>query len=404
MFRFDFIVIVLLTLALATPAVAQGGAGFYKVENVEVSATGGTGAQAKARAVATGRRTAFNRLLARITLAKDRARLPRPDAQSLRDLVAGFVVEDETARATSYKGRITFRFDKAKVERLLQDADVAFVQGSGRPVLMLPVWQEGATPLLWDDPNPWRQAWRQVDPKTGSVTFAQPKGDLGDLQAISGQQALQLNRQALSAIAKRYNASVVLVSHARREGNVVKVRVMRFDVDRDAVSTVGTYDSNRSRTGMVATAKKIAAAFEAGWKSTNVVPTGPAEKMTVIAPLSGLTYWIRLRDTLARARGVRSQRILRLSPAEAEIELTYVGTRDQLRDGLREAGIQLAEGTPDENGDPRPGTVRLIGGQGDGQSGAGGPTTPAGRGADRGADQGNDRGADRGSARGPRTQ
>lgn len=362
-------VLSILLLGFAVPAASQDADRYYKVEGVEVSAEGNTGAQAKDRAIATGRRTAFNRLMARITLPKDRARLPRPDAQSLRDLVAGFVVENETARAKSYKGRITFRFDKAKIEDLLQTVDVGFVQTGGRPVLMLPVWQEGATPLLWDDPNPWRQAWRKVDPKAGSVTFAQPRGDLEDLQAISGQQALQLDRQALSAIAKRYNAAVVLISHARREGNGVKVRVMRFDVDRDAVTTVGTYDSNRSDAGMTATAKKIAAAFVATWKTTNVVPTGPAEKMTVVAPLSGLAYWIRLRDSMAKARGVRSMRILRLSPAEAEIELTYVGTRTQLTEALREAGIQLGEGTPRENGDPGPSVVRMAGGQSGGQSG-----------------------------------
>lgn len=349
-------------VASVAPVAAQDASGVYRVEGVAVSAKGNSGEQAKNRALATGRRRAFDQLMRRITLPRDRARVPKPTAETLRDLVAGFEIEDETARATEYKGRVTFRFDKAEVEQLLRSADVGFVQGGARPALMLPVWQDGATPLLWDDPNPWRRAWRKVDPEIGAVSFAQPRGDLADLQAISGQQALRLDRQALAAIAERYNASVVLVSHARRENNGVRIRVMRFDVDARDVATVGTYESGGSDTALAATAKKIASAFEASWKTTNVVPTGPSSKLTVTAPLSGLAYWIRLRDTMARVPAVRDQRIVRLSPAAAEVELTYVGSLDDLRAALRQSGIELTEGSPRENGDPGPSIVRLIGG------------------------------------------
>jgi hypothetical protein len=241
---------------------------------------------------------------------------------------------------------------------------------------MLPVWQEGATPLLWDDPNPWRQAWRQVDPEAGSVSYAQPRGDLEDLQAISGQQALQLDRQALTSIARRYKAAVVLVSHARHEGGGVRIRVMRFDVDTAGVSEVGTYETGKSDAAMVATARKIAGAFEASWKTTNVVPTGPSATLTVVAPLSGLAYWIRLRDTMARVPAVRDQRIVRLSPEEAELELTYVGSLQDLRVALRRSGIELADGAPRENGDPGPHVVRLTGGGTDTTSGQAPGTQP----------------------------
>lgn len=362
----------------STPAVAQDG-GVYRVEGVDVAARGKTGDQAKERALAIGRRAAFGRLMRRITVASDRARLPRPSAADLRDLVAGFEVEDETAGATEYKGKVTFRFDKAKVERLLTSSDVGFVQAGGRPVLMLPVWQSGATPLLWDDPNPWRQAWRKLPPNSGTVKYAQPRGDLADLQAISGQQALQLDRTALAAIARRYKAAVVLVSHARREGGKVQIRVMRFDVDAGTVSTVGSYDSGRSDAAMAATARKIAAAFEASWKTSNVVPSGPSTKLRVVAPLSGLAYWIRLRDTMAKVRVVRDQRIVRLSPEEAEIELTYVGGLAALRSALNQSGIELTEGTPQENGEVGPSTVRLSGGRAGGDdtgAGSGPGTTP----------------------------
>lgn len=344
------------------PAAAQDATTVYRVDAVEVKAKGNTGAQAKNRAIALGRRKAFAILMRQITLEKDRGRLPRPSGETLRDLVAGFEIEDETAGAKEYSGRIAFRFDRAKVEQLLRSADVGFVQGGGRPVLMLPVWQEGPTPLLWDDPNPWRQAWRRAAPANGPVRYAQARGDLKDLQAISGQQALQLDRDALASIARRYKADVVLVSHARREGGGVRVRVIRFDAETRSVSTLGSYESGGSDAAMVATAKKIAAAFEATWKTSNVVPTGPSEKLTVVAPLSGLAYWIRLRDTMARVPAVRDQRIIRLSPAEAQIEITYVGGLAELRAALRRAGISLTEGTTDEKGDPLPGTVRLVSG------------------------------------------
>ena len=69
---------------------------------------------------------------------------------------------------------------------------------------------------------------------------------------------------------------------------------------------------------------------------------------------------------------------LKESPAEAEMEITYVGGLDALRTALRGAGIALTDGAPTENGDPGPATVRLLGGAVGRSAGDVGPgTAPA---------------------------
>ena len=40
-------------------------------------------------------------------------------------------------------------------------AKPAVGESGGKPIVVLPVYQDGASIVLWDDPNPWREAWGQ---------------------------------------------------------------------------------------------------------------------------------------------------------------------------------------------------------------------------------------------------
>ena len=74
--------------------------------------------------------------------------------------------------------------------------------------MVIPVYQSGATAVLWDDPNPWRDAWAQRPPAasgapsagTGAVQFAVPLGDAGDIAVIDAAKARAGNAAALANI------------------------------------------------------------------------------------------------------------------------------------------------------------------------------------------------------------
>src|SRR6202035_4182592 len=58
-----------------------------------------------------------------------------------------------------------------------------------KPIVVLPVLQVGGKATLWDDPNPWRDAW-QNRPAGGNPThLLVPLGDVGDVAVIDADKA-----------------------------------------------------------------------------------------------------------------------------------------------------------------------------------------------------------------------
>src|SRR6185437_12375889 len=92
----------------------------------------------------------------------------------------------------------------------------------------LPVWSGAQPPVLWEDPNPWREAFAQRERGEGLVPFIVPLGDVEDLNAISAERALNADPAALAAIAERYQAEEVLITQAMPEGERVSVVTRRF--------------------------------------------------------------------------------------------------------------------------------------------------------------------------------
>ena len=65
-----------------------------------------------------------------------------------------------------------------------------------------PVYQAGGRSVLWEDPNPWRDAWAQR-PRAGPLHLIVPLGDAGDIAAIDADKARAGDADALAAIARQ---------------------------------------------------------------------------------------------------------------------------------------------------------------------------------------------------------
>ena len=155
--------------------------------------------------MADGEAVALARLLRKLTLAEDHARLPKPDAEAVRGAVRNFSVESENQQGDKYTASIAYRFDRDAIRAMLEGANVPFLETPSPPLVVLPVWREEGKPLLWDDPNPWREAWMRYEPQDTLVEFARLRADIDDLKAISGEEAVAGNRDALNRIGKSSN-------------------------------------------------------------------------------------------------------------------------------------------------------------------------------------------------------
>jgi hypothetical protein len=308
----------------------------YTVGGIAVDATAESAAAAREKAIADGQREAFRQLLHRLVGEGAAERVQSPDDATLASLIKDFGVEEERSSAVRYIARLRFGFDREAVRQLLLDSGVPFTEERSRPIVVLPVWSGNGAATLWEEPNPWREAFARSEQGDGLVPFLVPLGDVEDLGAINADQALNGDPAALAAISQRYDAGEALVAEALPEGDQVTVVVRRFR-DGELVSTDQVRAAN-----LEAAVAAVTEPIQGEWKAQNLVGGGGEQSLTVAVPLTSLKEWTDIRRRLQSVSSLRSMSVRSLSRGLALVDITYAGDQRQLQFALAQRELTLA--------------------------------------------------------------
>jgi hypothetical protein len=340
-------------IAFAVAANALTRAEIFTI-SVPVDATAASATAARDAARLDGERRAFAALLDRLTLAKDRGRLPASNDTTLNQVIIGFEVANERRSTVHYLADYTFHFRADAVEQLLRDRGVPFAETASKPVVVLPVLESGGKPLLWDDPNPWRDAWTVAKPPQGLAPMKVPLGEVEDLSAIDGARADAGDDARLQAISANYDHADVLVTRAtiHSDDGGVDVSTTRFVPGSPGgeQSWTATYTADQGESQKDLLARAIAgtvAQVNDAWKQANMLDYSQTATLTVTVPADNLNSWLAVRQRLAATTAVRSSQLLSLDRHGARVELHYVGSPDQLRVGLAQNNLNLSGSDPD---------------------------------------------------------
>ncbi len=344
-------------LALALLAcVPLAAADPFEVAGVAVDVTAESAAQARDQAIAEGERRAFEALLDRLVAADVRGSVQTPDRPVLQGLVKDFSIASEKTSAVRYIATLVVRFDAEAVQGWLIEQGVPFAATPSDPVVVVPVWEEGGRVTLWDDPNPWRDAWDADAGAAPMVPTLLPAGDLADVATLTARQALDGDAAALAALAARYEATDSLVAYARlvadtRSGTtIVAVTAGRFGPEgRQWLADVNVRpepDEDRDaalRRAVAAVVQEV----DQRWKQDATVSAGGTEELEVVVPIASLRDWVDVRRQLEAMVVVRDLDVVMLASDRVRIKLVYVGDIEQLARALGDSGLALIQDPPD---------------------------------------------------------
>jgi hypothetical protein len=336
---------------IASPLlVADAGAAepdVFTVAGVPVDATAANAVAAREAARLEGERRAVRILLERLTLAADQGRLPRVGDQALPNLVRNFEVAGERSSGVRYLAEYTFRFRPDGIRTLLRNAGVPFTETLSKPVVVLPVLHraDGVT-VLWDDPNPWRDAWANRKVPDGLVPLAVPLGDVEDVAAIDADRAVAGDPKALAAIAARYDAGDALPAVATLqptgELEVALRRVAPGGASAAILATV--YKPNPGETPAALMDRAVAAgavAVAEAWKRDTMLDASQQGTLTAQVPVGDLADWIAVRNRLGGIPAITGADLVSLAKDGASVTLHYLGDPDRLRLALAQHDLAL---------------------------------------------------------------
>ncbi len=318
---------------------------------VKVDATADSAVAARTRARLDGQRRALAKVVANLSGSTDASKLPKLSDPAITDMVRNFEVANEKMSAVRYLADYTFNFRPAKIRQLMRSAGIAIAQPPGKPVIIVPVFEDGAKSVLWDDPNPWRAAWAQLPGTPGPTQLSLPLGGLGDVGAIDAEQASDGDPQALTQIAQRNGGDEALVAMATAQRQGSKLTGLDISLKRYR----GGQLVNSQRTTIAANPGESpdafmqrAAAMAAGDIEHGVPPiSDKVASLDAVVPIASLGDWVEMQQRLAAVSAIRKIDLLSLSRQQAKIEIKYVGSPDQLKSSLAEADLNLDGGDPD---------------------------------------------------------
>lgn len=374
----------LLLAAAAVSAPAAAEENIFWVRDMPAKGTGKSDRAARRNAALNAAPAALDRLLRRLTSARDHEYLPPVPPERARAMVRGLEVVHGKRRkikgGRAFDGALSYLFRPRAVGAFLRSEEFAWSSRRSDPVLVLTVWRDETGAILWDDPNPWRDAWIAAGREPGLVPVVLPEGNLKDLQTIGANQAMERDAERLAAIAGAYGAKQVLVAAAAAAGEAGSEGDDRQGVREDSqengqrdgqengqgygqgsgeaggltVSAIlfnlrsGDFEEFEPITAGGETAMADAAAglnawLQERWKDRVIVPEGPVATTRVVFRFDDLAAWVRVRENLVAAPSVTDHRVIAFSRGEAQLALTHRGNADDLAGRLPAFGLLLQQ-------------------------------------------------------------
>ncbi len=328
---------------LSNPAQAD----IYLIKSVKVDAKSKTASEAKVKAMQEGQVAAFRKLINRLSNSPQAQSLLQLPAAEIGKLVRGISVTEEKTGPKRYIAELNISFQPAAVRSLMNQFSIPFSDKQADPILILPVFVENGRAILWDDPNPLKTAWENIDADAYLLPVVLPVGSIEDIEAISADEALDGNTDSLAAIKARYKVSNVLVSAAQFNDRKTRLRVTLL-----GSSPAGDIEMSESFSGtpekVVETAQKATIRFmaemEAMWKETaQAGPELTGERLLVTVPFSSFREWKGIRSRIIGTEGVLRLDIRALSQRGAVVYLTYSGETFDLEDRLSQQGLYMRD-------------------------------------------------------------
>jgi hypothetical protein len=344
--RFIAAAIVAAALGMASGAFAGD---LYTVKGVHVDETAKSAMDARALARASGQRLAFGMLLKRLTLPEDWPSLPQPDDKTVQDAVRGFQVASEKTSSTRYIADLNVSFQPETVKRMLKARNIAYGETQAKPALLIAVFDKAGVRTLWEDQNPWRDAWAASDISDAMTPLVLPMGDAQEMSMLTAEQAISGDKTALSTLAARYGADEVVVAYASTNADGSKLDVTATRYDASGSKTIKrSYQATTQGPDAFDTMAKGAAsdlllALGEDWKRAIVVRSGEAAQLTASVYFTTLDQWETIRKGLASAPLVEGMQIDGIAAGGAEVQINYRGTPDKLALSLAQSNIALAQ-------------------------------------------------------------
>ena len=319
----------------------------FTVRNVPVDVQAASAEQARAQALINGQRAAFKLITERFLKEEDTKNLPPLTDDQLEALILDFEVTEEKNSDVRYKGKLTFRFHPERVNAYFAQNQTKTLEAPlhGKSAVIVPVYlsQKGRI-FLWEDHNPWRQAWNEqeaLDPK-----YILPMGDLKD-RLLSPQDVLDGNSVSFSKLRDTYQAETIVVVVLKEE---IPFKMDLFIYDAKGLSYLEenidllgepVFSSVLAHQGIKKTLEKLTLFQHTHQgRSDALAPSVLGARYRIV--FDDYSQWLQIKKKLEAFRWVRNLTVHSLTGQQALVTLGSVSPGHFMKKDLEKEGFLVS--------------------------------------------------------------
>lgn len=328
-----------LTLALTfvclllQPAAADNT---FAVGNIHVDASAASVVAARNAAIAGGRPAAWQTLFRRLTRQQDWARQPVLDDATLQRIITGYLPANEKRSTRRYVAEVTYMFNPGAVAHVLQGAGIPYTSVQAKRILVIPMapgYSRGSG---------WAAALASPRFATSMVPYAIPAGDALDVSVLGGLPFDKATWNDVEPAASRIHASEAVLIQAAVTGAKLTITLRRLGANQlPAVSSFEIPILQGAQSTYPAAADAAVRALEDLYKTHVAADFSQKSKLVAEVHVASLAQFAGLQNSLTGVPNVSNVTVVAMDIGEARLSISYIGSADQLRDAMAQAGLVL---------------------------------------------------------------
>lgn len=370
---------------MAIPAFAPAGAqnsapsaAVYNVSDVAVDVTADSAAKARDLAIQQAQRTALGQLIERVGADPNvAAKLSNDD---IATLVQNFEVSGERASSIRYIGTFTVQFRPQAVRNFLNMKGTAYNDAQGKTALIIPVVHNGDKFLCGPDAGRWQKLWTDAARGGGLVPLIVAAGTPDDAAILPPADAATGKVGAIKALMDKYKTDAAIVAVLEGQPDApdagYQISYQHFGAayddgsDIEHITAAPNNDKIAAANILSSNLRQIRQRLEKEWKRppsesmtssqdnqspgvsiTSELPGMTPEysdspgtsHLTITANFETLQQWTNIQRRLTATAGVRRVDVTSLDRGDAEIDLGYTGTPQDLQVAMAQRGLRLTQ-------------------------------------------------------------
>lgn len=324
----------------------------YRIENVAVDITASNAVEARKKAFDKAQLKAFGILAKRLLTPDEYTYFSLPESSNVASLVQDYEVTNEQISADRYKGAYTFRFRPDAVRAMLAGLGFAYTEMTMPPMLILPYYFNGRNMILWEENNPWMQAWANWETKSVVAPFSVPLGDVHDIANVSSKAPLVYDIQKFKQLMARYNVGQVFIAiamSADSEQGTLKVDIYSAQEAKpkflQSIQVQFEEEKEKSvdgRKNIYTQAIVESLSFlQSHWKQLEASSPQMVQEFRARVQFSALPEWVETKNALEKVSGVQALKVDVIKPRQADLVITFIGDSGRLMQALHQADMSI---------------------------------------------------------------